>query len=65
MTVQYMSLTEVAEFLGITKGALPTLKLPDSDVRVGKTRGWKKPSKNGMRSVRGVATIPKGSKNFL
>ncbi|WP_018142370.1 helix-turn-helix transcriptional regulator [Alloscardovia criceti] len=42
MTVQYMSLTEVAQFLGITKGALSTLKLPEPDVRIGKTRGWKK-----------------------
>lgn len=40
MTCRYLSLTEVAERLNITKGALARYKLPEPDVNVGSTRGW-------------------------
>ena len=40
MTRRYLSLTEVAERLNITKGALARYKLPEPDVYVGSTRGW-------------------------
>ena len=39
MTERYLSMTEVAERLDITKGALARYKLPDPDVIVGKARG--------------------------
>ena len=41
MTERYLSMTEVAERLGITKGALARYRLPDPDVVVGKARGWR------------------------
>lgn len=40
VTRRYLSLTEVAERLNITKGALARYKLPEPDVYVGRTRGW-------------------------
>jgi predicted DNA-binding transcriptional regulator AlpA len=40
MTIEYLSMTEVAERLGITKGALARYRLPEPDVMVGKARGW-------------------------
>lgn len=57
MTKHYLSLTEVAERLGITKGALAQYKLPEADVTVGRARGWM-PSTidewNAKRPGRGV-----------
>ncbi|KFI46947.1 hypothetical protein GA0061078_0704 [Bifidobacterium bohemicum] len=41
MTEHYLGLTDVAVRLGITKGALATLHLPEPDVMIGRTRGWK------------------------
>lgn len=40
MSRHYLSLTEVAALLGITKGALARYKLPEPDVTVGSARGW-------------------------
>ncbi|MCI1984812.1 MAG: hypothetical protein LKJ47_08640 [Bifidobacteriaceae bacterium] len=40
MTTEYLSFTEVAERLGITKGGLGNYKLPTPDALIGKTRGW-------------------------
>ncbi|MBW3079883.1 hypothetical protein [Bifidobacterium saguinibicoloris] len=40
MTIEYLGVKQVAERLGITQGALLSLKLPEPDVRIGKTRGW-------------------------
>ena len=40
MTERYLSMTEVAERLGITKGALARYRLPDPDALIGRTRGW-------------------------
>ena len=37
---RYLSLTEVAQRLGVTKGALARYKLPEPDVLVGSIRGW-------------------------
>lgn len=39
---RYMSFTEIAQYLGITSGALNGLKLPEPDAMTGRTRGWKK-----------------------
>lgn len=38
--IRYLSLTEVAERLGITKGALARYRLPKPDAMVGRARGW-------------------------
>ncbi|PLS26020.1 hypothetical protein [Bifidobacterium parmae] len=57
MTVHYLSLTEVAEKLGITKGALAQYKLPEADVTVGRARGWSETTIdewNAARPGRGV-----------
>lgn len=57
MTTHYLSLTEVAEHLGITKGALARYKLPQADVTVGKARGWRPETIdewNARRPGRGV-----------
>jgi predicted DNA-binding transcriptional regulator AlpA len=40
-TERYLSLTEIAQRLGITTGALAGYKLPGSDAYIGRTRGWK------------------------
>lgn len=40
MTEHYASFTQVAEMLGINKGALAHYKLPSPDAYIGKTRGW-------------------------
>ncbi|MFD5599943.1 XRE family transcriptional regulator [Leucobacter sp. NPDC058333] len=40
MTRHYLSTTEIAERLGITRGALSSLTLPKPDVTVGTVRGW-------------------------
>jgi len=40
MTERYLSMTEVAQRLGITKDALANYKLPEPDVIVGRARGW-------------------------
>jgi hypothetical protein len=40
MTIKYMSFTNVAEMLGITKGALAHYKLPEPDCFVGNAKGW-------------------------
>lgn len=37
----YLSLTDVAKYLGITTAALAHYKLPEADVYIGRTRGWK------------------------
>ena len=37
---RYLSLTEVAQRLGVIKGALARYKLPEPDVLVGSIRGW-------------------------
>lgn len=57
MTERYLSMTEVAERLGITKGALARYRLPDPDVVVGKARGWREETIdrwNASRPGRGV-----------
>jgi predicted DNA-binding transcriptional regulator AlpA len=44
VTVQYLSLQEFAERIGVSRGALAGYKLPEPDVRVGSAanspRGW-------------------------
>lgn len=35
-------MTEVAEYLGVTKASVAITKLPEPDAYVGKARGWKK-----------------------
>ena len=41
MAERYMSFTEVAEYLNVAKGALGNYKLPEPDVSIERTRGWK------------------------
>lgn len=36
----YLSLTDIARQLGITIGALASLKLPKPDAMIDRTRGW-------------------------
>lgn len=40
MARHYLSVSDVARRLGITVGALNTLRLPEPDVYVGHARGW-------------------------
>ncbi|KAB5606671.1 helix-turn-helix transcriptional regulator [Bifidobacterium jacchi] len=40
MTVRYLSMTDVAKRIGVTKGALARYRLPPPDVTVGNARGW-------------------------
>lgn len=40
MTIKYMSVSDVANKLGISKAAVSTYKLPEPDAYVGKARGW-------------------------
>lgn len=37
---RYLSATEVAERIGVTRGALGRYKLPEPDAVIGTTRGW-------------------------
>jgi predicted DNA-binding transcriptional regulator AlpA len=38
---RFLSYSEVADLLGITKGGLGNLKLPEPDAMVGRARGWR------------------------
>lgn len=38
--IRYLSTTEVAERLGITRGAVSRYKLPEPDAIIGTVRGW-------------------------
>ncbi|NEG89800.1 helix-turn-helix transcriptional regulator [Bifidobacterium aerophilum] len=40
MTIRYLSLTEIAQRLDVTKGALARYRLPEPDALTGTTRGW-------------------------
>ena len=37
---RYLSLTEVAERLGVARGTLGRYRLPEPDAMIGTTRGW-------------------------
>ena len=57
MTRRYLSMTQVAERLGVTLGALSHYRLPAPDVYVGRTRGWSEKTIdewNAARPGRGV-----------
>lgn len=41
MSERFLSLTEVAQMLGVTTGGLLNLRLPEPDALIGRTRGWK------------------------
>lgn len=40
MTTEYLGVKQVAERLGITQGALLSLRMPEPDALIGRTRGW-------------------------
>ncbi|PJM72371.1 hypothetical protein CS006_10580 [Bifidobacterium primatium] len=40
MTTEYLGVKQVAERLGITTGAFNSLKQPEPDALIGRTRGW-------------------------
>lgn len=40
MAKHYLSATEVAERIGVTRGSLANLRLPAPDVTIGSVRGW-------------------------
>lgn len=40
MAKRYLSLTEVAERIGVTRGTLGRYRLPEPDAWIGATRGW-------------------------
>ncbi|MCL1922798.1 MAG: hypothetical protein FWG15_02865 [Propionibacteriaceae bacterium] len=42
MTEVFLSLTEVAELLGLTTGGLASQRLPEADARIGRARGWRR-----------------------
>lgn len=57
MTERFLSMTEVAQLLGISTGALAGYKLPEPDACIGRTRGWKQETIdawNAARPGRGV-----------
>ena len=57
MTERFLSVTEVAQRLDITKGALLSLQLPEPDAMIGRTRGWRAETIdqwNAQRPGRGV-----------
>ena len=64
VTRHYLSTTEIAERLGITRGALSSLTLPKPDVTVGTVRGWSEKTIdtwNAQRPGSGNRTPRKGS----
>ena len=48
-----LSLTEVAQRLGVTKGVLARYKLPEPDVYIGSIRGWNEPTIECSPRMRG------------
>lgn len=40
MTTRYLSIQQVADRLGITRGTVIRYKLPAPDATIGTTRGW-------------------------
>lgn len=42
MTEYYMSVSDIARMLGLTRANIATIKMPEPDVVVGRARGWKK-----------------------
>ena len=38
--IKYLSISEVAQRLGITRGAVIRYNLPEPDATIGTTRGW-------------------------
>ena len=40
MAVEYLGVKQIADKLGITSGALLSLRLPPPDAVIGRTRGW-------------------------
>lgn len=57
MTERYLSVTEVAQLLGISTAAVSAYRLPEPDATIGRTRGWKRQTIetwNAARPGRGV-----------
>lgn len=57
MTERYLSVAEVAERIGVKNASAKALRLPEPDVLVGRTRGWKAETIdawNAARPGRGV-----------
>lgn len=42
MTERYMSVAEVAQYLGVQNASNSAMKLPEPDALIGRTRGWKR-----------------------
>lgn len=40
MTIEYLSVTDVAKRLDISTAAVSAYKLPEPDATIGRTRGW-------------------------
>lgn len=38
----YLSSTQVAELIGVQRGALSRYRLPEPDATIGKVRGWRR-----------------------
>ncbi|WP_027500105.1 helix-turn-helix transcriptional regulator [Rhodococcus sp. UNC363MFTsu5.1] len=59
MPERFLSITEVAERLGIDRSAASHYKLPEPDAWIGKTRGWRASTIdewNAKRPGRGART---------
>lgn len=57
MTERYMSVADVAEYLGVKNASSKAVGLPEPDVVIGRTRGWRKETIdiwNASRPGRGV-----------
>ena len=42
MTERFLSVTEVARLLGVSQQAVTQANLPEPDVLIGRTRGWRR-----------------------
>ena len=52
MTTEYLGVKQVAERLGVTPGGLLNLRLPEPDVRIGRTRGWSEETIDAWNAAR-------------
>ena len=62
MTERYLSVTEVAQLLGISTAAASAYRLPEPDATIGRTQGWKRQTVetwNAARPGRGVGGRPR------
>jgi len=50
--LRYMSLTEIADYIGVKPATLGRYKLPEPDAMIGSTRGWNEANIYGWNANR-------------